>query len=185
MVEGSGQNNAGFVLITQFYFPPDKSVLQDMQDVLVRNLQNNAISEVYLICDQEYDFTQLPNHHKITKFLLKSRLKFSDALRLANDRLAGRSVILSNSDIYFDHSLEEMTARRPLPLPTDLVLALSTWTPSGSGSSLALSLRSDSQDAWLLTAPVAPEIVKQADFYFGAPRCDNRIAKIFMTSGYR
>jgi hypothetical protein len=184
-IEGESGNTtgSGFVLITQFYFAEDLATKQNMQDVLVRNLENNAIDEVYLVCDEEYDFSQLPNNHKITKFLLKSRLKFSDALRLANDRLEGRSVILSNSDIYFDQSLEEFVGNKNLPLPSDLLLALSTWEPSGR--SLSLSLRSDSQDAWMLTAPVSDDIIQQANFYFGVPRCDNRIAKVFMSSGYK
>jgi hypothetical protein len=178
--------SGGFVLITQFYFPEDLTSRQNIQDVLVRNLQNDAIEEIYLICDEEYNFDQLPNHHKITKFILKTRLKFSDALRVANDRLAGRSVVLSNSDIYFDSSLQDLIARRPLPLDSSLVLALSTWTPTGEGGgSLSLNLRSDSQDAWFLTAPVSEEILRQTDFFFGAPRCDNRIAKVFLDSGYR
>jgi hypothetical protein len=131
-IEGESGNTtgSGFVLITQFYFAEDLATKQNMQDVLVRNLENNAIDEVYLVCDEEYDFSQLPNNHKITKFLLKSRLKFSDALRLANDRLEGRSVILSNSDIYFDQSLEEFVGNKNLPLPSDLLLALSTWEPA-------------------------------------------------------
>lgn len=181
--EGEGE---GFVLITQFFFPPeDEEVRRNTQDVLVRNLQNPAIAQVFLVCDQDYDFSQLPQHHKITRVLLTTRLKFSDALRLASDRLAGRAVILANSDIYFDSSLGDFLARRPLPLEPDLLLALSTWTPLPASSSLQLSLRSDSQDAWLLAAPVSEEIIRQADFFFGIPRCDNRIAKIFMNSGYR
>jgi hypothetical protein len=52
-------------------------------------------------------------------------------------------------------------------------------------SHVLLNLRSDSQDAWLFTASISEEIVRQTDFYFGLPRCDNRLAKIFMDSGYR
>ena len=187
---GNGtQRSAGFVLITQFYFPEDLTLRQNIQNVLIRNLENSAIDEIYLICEEEYSFEQLPNYHKITKFLLKSRLQFADALRVANSRLAGRSVILANSDIYFDRSLPEFIAEQPLPLAPRLLLALSTWTPGPSTQAqsqpLSLHLRSDSQDAWLLTAPVSEEIIQQTDFFFGLPRCDNRIAKIFMNSGYR
>lgn len=126
------ETSNGFVLITQFYFPDDLNARRNVQDVLIRNLGNEAIGEIYLICEQEYNFDQLPNAYKITKFILPTRLKFSEALQLANDRLSGRSVILSNSDIYFDASLEDLTAKLPLPLPSRLMLALSTWAPQPS-----------------------------------------------------
>jgi len=47
-------------------------------------------------------------------------------------------------------------------------------------------LRVDSQDAWIFKAPITNEtIIDLANFFLGIPRCDNRIAEIFHSSGYR
>ena len=174
-----------FVLITQFYFPNDIKTRQNIQDVLVQNLKNDVIDEIYLISEQEYDFSQLPNSHKITNFLLKSRLHFADAFRLANERLSGRMFILSNSDIYFDQSLQEVIQKKSSPLDPNLVLALSTWSPNDVDGKLSLSLRSDSQDAWIMTSPVSNEIIEQSEFPLGVARCDNRLAKLLIDAGYK
>ena len=63
--------------------------------------------------------------------------------------------------------------------------------------SIYLTLRTDSQDAWVFQPPVRTmitnnthidtninSIVAQSDFYLGIPRCDNRIAEIFVSNGY-
>ena len=70
--------------------------------------------------------------------------------------------------------------------------------------SIYLTLRTDSQDAWVFQPPVRTmttdntmhinsdnnntdninSIIAQSDFYLGIPRCDNRIAEIFISNGY-
>lgn len=182
-VRDTNTTDQKFVLITQFYLPSDPSLQRSLQEVLRRNLLHEAIEEVYLMCDADYSFDQLPNHHKITKLPQSRRLQFADAFRVMNERLRGRVVILANSDICFDDSLRDLS--RSLPGDPRLVLALSKWTPVGGASSLSLSLRSDSQDAWVLSSPVPEQVLQQSGFFLGAPRCDNRLAQVFLDAGYR
>ena len=55
----------GIILITQYFQPSDSDALLDINNVLVKNLANDAISEIYLLDEQEYDFSQFPKAGKI------------------------------------------------------------------------------------------------------------------------
>jgi hypothetical protein len=176
--------NEKLALITQFFIPTgadaDK-VRRAVQDALSRNLMNDAISEIYLINEVEYDFSSLQNYEKITQFVSGSRLSFADAFRIANERLSGRRVVLANADIYFDESLRQVQHSSKMTPST--VLALSKWI--SEGSSITLPIRADSQDAWVFQTPVSESVIAQSNFFLGLPKCDNRLAKVFGDSGYR
>ncbi|CAE7832793.1 unnamed protein product [Symbiodinium microadriaticum] len=173
------------VLVTQFLIPSGDNadkVRKSVQDALARNLVNDAISDVYLINEVEYDFSGLKNYEKITQFVSGSRLKFSDAFRLANERLpAGTRVVVANADIYFDDSLRII--QHTSKFTPDTAVALSKWI--NEGSTLTLPIRADSQDAWMYVSPMKEDVIPQADFVFGMPKSDNRLARILMDSGYR
>lgn len=176
--------NEKLVLITQFFVPTGEDadkVRRALQDALSRNLMNDAISEVFLVNEVEYDFTSLQNYEKITQFVSGARLTFADAFRLANDRLSGRAVIVANADIFFDESLRRV--QHSSKISPSIVLALSKWI--SEGSSITLPIRADSQDAWIFRSPVSENVIAQSDFYFGLPKCDNRLAKVLGDSGYR
>ena len=125
---------------------------------------------------------------------------------------------LANADIYFDDTLSRLGDLTYLNL-TGRILALLKWHDHGEkwerdekgdkgeegDESIYLTLRTDSQDAWVFQPPVrtmtannthtnntnvdnntvsANSIIAQSDFYLGIPRCDNRIAEIFISNGY-
>ena len=49
----------GLILITQFYMPVSQQTFADMSEALQLNLDNTAISNVVLLCDNRYDFSRL------------------------------------------------------------------------------------------------------------------------------
>ena len=173
------------LLVTQFFFPDGEDadkVKRNVQDALARNLLNDAISDVFLINEVEYDFSGLKNYEKITQFVSGSRLRFSDAFRLVNERLpVGRRVIIANADIYFDDSLH--VVQHSTKFNSSTVLALSKWMDEGS--TLTLPIRADSQDAWIYQSPMSADVISQTDFFLGVPKCDNRLAKLVVDAGYR
>lgn len=66
------------------------------------------------------------------------------------------------------------------------VLALSKWVDWIVESDfISLFPRVESQDAWLFKTPISEDVIDSSAFYLGTPRCDNRLASIFNTSGYR
>ena len=89
----------------------------------------------------------------------------------------------ANADIYFDNSLVRLGNPKTLQLKKK-VLALLKWRPSDSGDGLNLSLRTDSQDAWIFQTPINPELIEFSQFFLGAVRCDNRIAELLTLAGY-
>jgi len=166
---------------------------------------------------------------------VSERLHFSTAIDFANTYImrhddkgensaegkgGSTCVVIANSDIYFDETLESLQRAWPLDhrnASSPTVLALSKWSVLGpehaaDREQLALSLRSDSQDAWIFRAPLVPlgsrpssggeshsnsssgssgskrdsanPIVLQTHFPLGAPRCDNRLAEVFHAYGF-
>lgn len=180
----------GIVLITQYFHAQDQAAQDDLVSVLSRNLRHQDVTEVALVNQLEYDFTALKFAEKIKQYISGRRLTFADAFHVANNFYPNRKVVISNSDIFFDE-----TIRLALSAPLNgTLLALSKWNSvtvadaSAEGSTaekISLSLRVDSQDAWVLETPIPESIIALADFFLGSPRCDNRIAKLFSDAGYR
>ena len=153
---------------------------------------------------------------KVLVISITERLHFATAIDFANvylpsDPAKGRPiscVAIANSDIYFDQSLDSLTRSWPLDhrntsAPTVLALAkhtiLHSDEPAYNFNTLGLSLRSDSQDAWIFRSPLLPAVtsassnesvrelantlLQQTTFPLGAPRCDNRIATVLREHG--
>jgi hypothetical protein len=181
-------NGPGFVLITQYFSPsadaPESDAIRrSLLHTLTRNLLNDAISDVILLNEAQFDFSSLSNHNKITQLVLGRRLTFSDAFRVGNELASGRKIIIANADIFFDTSLNTILSRDGSVL-NKTVLALSKWIPHDE-TSFTIPLRVDSQDAWIYTSPMAEPVITDANFFLGAPRCDNRLARILMDRDYR
>ena len=96
---------------------------------------------------------------------------------------------LANADVYFDESLKRLSSHT---VESRSVSALLKWKDTFQASSSSLNFtdavtmrfRIDSQDAWVFTPPIVDEVLLQADFEMGLPRCDNRLAAIFRSAGY-
>jgi hypothetical protein len=100
--EGLGYYNStvnaslGIALILQYYvpIPNDPSKSRDINQALVRNLHHRAVSDVYLLNEREFDFSEFPHNEKIHQFVIGRRLTFKTAFSFANRYLVGRTVIL-------------------------------------------------------------------------------------------
>jgi hypothetical protein len=53
-----------------------------------------------------------------------------------------------------------------------------------AGDGARLNLRTDSQDSWVFQPPMSGYVVDHSDFLMGAPRCDNRLARLLHDAGY-
>jgi len=206
---GSMSTPSPVVLITQFYMPRDMDVYDDITGALLSNLVNSVITEVLLLNEVEFDFSEFhPDANaKIKQIVIGKRLTFSLAFQYANklynttdDVSTGArqrwKVIIANADIYFDDTLASIrhsslsqwpSAINGRPHQTDApvkpkLIALSKWRPKDQY--ISLLLRVESQDAWIFTLPIPDEIVEITNFNLGAPRCDNRLAKIFQEFDY-
>ena len=168
----------GLVLITQFFESAEYQ--SDINYVLQNNLNNQAISHVVLLNEEDYDFSSFSNSSKILQLNLGHRLRFSDVFEFANANLDGRTVVLANSDIYFDESLDILASGR-----VDFqgrVFALAKWVHKSE--KITLNLRTDSQDAWIFQPPLNESLVGLTGFDIGSARCDNVLAEVLHDSGH-
>ncbi len=182
--------NNGVVLVTQYYRPRNESLQVDIDMVLYKNLANKYISKVYILTEELYYFNKsVPNNekNKLKQIVIQKRLTFKDSIEFINNELSGKLVILANADIYFDDTLARLynhQTKETISL-NQTVLALLKWRDSPSvDTGISVSIRSDSQDAWIFNAPLNSNVASNSDFYLGAVRCDNRFAEILHSFNY-
>ena len=173
--------NGGITLISQYFIAGSARKQRDLDDVLQTNLLNSAITQVVLLNEQRFNYSNLHSSHKIKEVLVGGRLRFADAFTYADTNLAGKTVILANADIYFDGTLHKLALSRERAL-NNTVLALLRF--EDRESNIELAFRTDSQDAWIFHSPLNKSLSAQADFYLGAPRCDNRLAELLRLAGH-
>jgi hypothetical protein len=178
--DAKSESGDSFVLLTQYFVSNNGVRDSALINVLSKNLQDQRISEIALINDVEYDFSALNGSSKIKQYISGRRLTFQDAFRVANSYYAGRNVIVANSDIVFDESVYRIGGCNL----SNTVLALTKWSLT-LDRSISLNLRLDSQDAWIFKAPIKLSVVEKSDFPMGAPKCDNRLARLFYEASYR
>ena len=75
-------------------------------------------------------------------------------------------ILSANADIYFDDTLRRFGDISTLNLHNE-VLALLKWMDINGSSSLSLTLRTDSQDAWIFQTPLNSSIINQSNFVLG------------------
>lgn len=183
-------NDDGIVLVTQYFRPRNESSQVDIDMVLYKNLANKYISKVYILTEELYYFNKtVPTNekNKLQQIVIQKRLTFKDSIEFINDNLSGKLVILANADIYFDDTLARFYDHKKGEIISlnNSVLALLKWRNSPTdGAGISISIRSDSQDAWIFKAPLNSNVTMNSDFYLGAVRCDNRFAEILHSSGY-
>jgi hypothetical protein len=84
----------GVVLVLQFYAPREVLRVQEINVALWRNLQNEHITDIYLLNEVELNFAGFPNAHKLHQVVIGERLTFKRAFTFANEHLAGRTIVL-------------------------------------------------------------------------------------------
>jgi predicted O-linked N-acetylglucosamine transferase (SPINDLY family) len=117
---------SGVALITQYFLTEDRNLRNDLDQTLLQNLNNVAISEIYLLTEQQLNFDAVPNAWKIKQGVIGERLTFSTAFQFANEQLQGRTVILANADIHFDETLHRLGNVSELDMGGE-VMALLKW----------------------------------------------------------
>ncbi|QDV69529.1 hypothetical protein Poly24_32450 [Rosistilla carotiformis] len=163
-------------LFTSYYPEVNRRRREEINECLRRNLAEDVIGEVCLFLEN----TDSPQqHNKLRTRTIHSRPLYKDFFVWARELCGGDSntVVICNSDIYFDSSLAAL-GRQLLP---GQCVALSRWNVRAGGSP-ALFDRNDAQDSWIFRGPPR-DIVD--DFPIGVPRCDNRMMYELRRAGYR
>ena len=164
-------------LLVTFYRETDRSRLMEYRACVKRNLRNPFIERIHVFYENRAD-------SKAEEFLIHPRIQIHDfespqnqgityghLIDFANQNLAGKTVIIANTDIYFDCSLQALE-RYDL---TNKVLALTRYDCGAyKGWNGKLWSRHDlSQDSWIFRPPLRKF---NADIKIGWLGCDNRLA---------
>ena len=179
------KNDKKIVLIQQFFIHSDRSRHKETLETLTMNVHNKSIDEIHLINERFYTEEELGTNSKKIKQIVNSgkRLTFKEAMEYSMDYLRNSVVILANSDIFFDKSIEQCKA---LELK-DSMICLSRYKLQGRELKNAIveTYQGWSQDTWIWLSETTfnnKELAK-CDFNMGKPGCDNRIALLASEMG--
>lgn len=158
-----------FHIVTSYYRSEYPQRQKELDDCLLKNVENPHIKSIHLLNDQIYPLEFLPDHNKIIQVVVeedhKKRLGFDYAIQYINTNLINEKYILTNSDIYFDDTLN-------LIKDYDFTNKVMALTRYDNGQLLC---RIDSQDCWIGVSPLHVDL-SLCSFKFGIGRCDSRIA---------
>lgn len=160
------------LLFSSYFQSGDPSRDSELRTCLNRNLSGDTFDHVYL-----YSESEVPSNHKLT-VRYQGRPTYQNLIDWANDvSHDGDVVVIANSDIYFDNTLN-WSHNVPMEMTC---IALSRWDVAPNGSKKLFAYE-HSQDSWIFKGKIN---IKGANYYMGIPGCDNRIAFDADQSGYR
>ena len=142
------------------------------------NAHNKNIDEIHLLNERIYTYEEIGSNSTKIKQVVDSgkRLTFSDVMKYSMDNLNNSIVVLSNSDIFFDKSINKC---RCMDL-TESMICLSRYKLRGKNLENASVeiFNGCTQDTWIWLSETlfTDNELKKCNFNLGKPGCDNRIA---------
>jgi hypothetical protein len=171
-----------FNLIISYYHSPNDERQTELNQCLINNSKSPHIKSIFLLNSQifDLDFIDQEYRHKIVQFTVddenRDRLHYDCAIQFTNNYLCGQKCIVSNSDIYFDETLNHLDS---VNFSDNITFALSKYENEVLSERII-----DSQDSWIFVSPLKVDL-SLLKFKFGIPGCDNIFAGIMVKSGYR
>lgn len=180
---GRPDNNSWMInLFLPYYTPNDRGRAEELRHCLERNLDSGLFARITLLVD---DDTPLPRRDRRLSILrLKRRPTYLDWVKESRHRCPGEISVLANSDIYLDDSIGRILDI--FETEPSAFIALSRFDKVGD----EFVPHTDphwSQDTWAFMPRDNDDEMhdKLFDVPLGVPRCDNKIAYVFATMGYR
>jgi hypothetical protein len=173
-------------LYVPMYRASTESRQEELNECLLRNINCTRIDKIYLVLEDVNQVHDILSHPKIqiVSPVQNKRQTFAQMFQVINDFVMGTEdplqqvSILANADIFFeDESLEKLSV-----LTEEKCFALSRYDFLSDGTIVPF-FQEDSQDVWIFRGHIRD--IRCADYYFGIPNCDNRIAFEFFRSRYQ
>ena len=174
-------------LFAQYYVPSDKKRLAEINACFKKNIENPLVEKFIIFFEKESDLELIPKYSKLEKKVHPKRLTYSDWLKETQLLEDGSLSVLINSDIYLTKTIEVLNQHIVEIESQKRFIALSRHNPTANG----LELNSNphwTQDLWALVKPkegFSASLLQESAFELGQPGCDNKIAYIFHSHGYR
>ena len=167
------------VLVQQFFIHQDQRRQNEIRNCLKFNVHNNSIKNVVLLNEREYSENELGvSSDKIEQVIIGERLTFKKAFEYAQTQLSGKTVVLANSDIFFDGGVANCNRLELHDNKRILCQSRVEYRLEKNLSDCIGVERHDSQDVWIWNTNAVKLDDKQlnlVDFALGKPGCDNRI----------
>lgn len=161
------------ILITQIY-NNNKVRYNEMIKALKFNCKNRIIDKIILLNEKKLNLDSISP--KIKQIIIGKRLTYKIAFDYSNNNFDENNIIiLANSDIWFDNSIEIINRCNMV----NKVFALSRYDFTSTGNYVFFN-NFKSQDCWIYQNPIKLQFPH--NFYLGRPGCDNRIAWIISKS---
>ena len=180
------------LLITQFYKSNNQARQKEIVDCLHRNLNNPFIDKIYLICEKPYTLREIGvnanvNSSKLTLITINKRMNYFDAFTIVEDYGLNGYVIIANSDIFFDRSLESLYVSNASKEKKIYCQLRFEYTTTKLEQCSLFGPRTNSQDSWIFHSNynVLKEHRKVFNFELGIPGCDNHITYLLSLLGYK
>lgn len=187
-IDLSSSTDAPIAIIQQFYIPTDSLRLVEVRQSLALNTANQNINKIILLNERVYTPDELGiTNDKIVQVNLGHRMTYKDAMDHAYEHLRGHIVAVTNSDIFFDATIKEISKCACLSKPIVMAQLRYEFNPQRKLANAEIELlRHDCQDAWIWHTDmfyIDPEQRKAFDFPLGKACCDNHVAHLFAYAG--
>ena len=175
-------------LFLQFYIDTNETRQKEIVQCLHKNIQNRFITKIHLLNERIYKNKELgAKSAKIVQTNLGSRLKYSDIFHYINVNQITGYILIANSDIFFDSTLETLhytDIHQSKKMYAQLRYEYNSIDPE---LSTLFGPRADSQDVWILHSQhnISPEQEKLFYFQMGKPGCDNKLVYLFYLLGFQ
>ena len=169
------------VLYSQYYRTRTPERQLEIDECLRRNLNHPGISRVVLFC--ESDAPPVPQGTVPVEVVTSDeRITYAEWFRWVKRQGSGIGLLL-NADIYLDEGLEHLAASFDTP---EAFLALTRYNPGHAGFHLN-DYPHWAQDVWGVRSDseLSQSLLYASSFPLGFPGCDNRIAYVMWSHGFR
>jgi len=174
-------------LFAQYFVPKNSKRRAEIDECFHKNIENPLVAKFIIYFEKEADMKLLPDNRKIIKRLQSERMTYGFWLRETNKLPPGTLSILINSDIYLNETAQYLIVKTPYIQEHKKFIALSRYNPDGDG----FRLNEDphwTQDFWAIVRSnedIPSALIQEASFELGQPGCDNKIAYVMHSYGYR
>jgi hypothetical protein len=180
------------ILITQFYISSNTFRQEEIINCLIYNLDNPFINEIYLITENPYTLKQIglpenDNNSKIKLINISARMKYSDAFNIVSQYNLKGYIIIANSDIFFDSTIENLYVSNASLEKKIYCLLRFEYTNCDLTKCTLWHETPGSQDTWIFHSNynILPQHNKLFNFELGIPGCDNHITYLLSILGYK
>lgn len=163
------------------YYKSDNPVRDSEYLYCIEQNINNKFIEKIIVFISDVAILNI-SHSKLETINMTERPTYQYLFEYANENFPNKTIIISNTDIFFDETLDIIKKYDM----TNMFLALTRWdyVPTGRENQFTLKFFNVdmSQDSWIFKTPIKMKEV--VNFTCGVLGCDNRIARIAYDSDY-